>query len=306
MNKKILVLIIIVIAIILFLLIAVGAIYFFYYYESSDEEDDLEKEEEALDWKNFSILKTEEISYDEEYRYEISTAEFVIYPPDFETFEFGYFEVYNKGEKVYTSTPLYMVLDILAFKYQWNEYIIVSDYSGGAHCCFQEYIFCLGENNELKFIGSLYLGETHILEESLVMKGKNLYIKIFDDRFAYFYTPYVNSYFFAQYLEVEDDQLIINNIDFQGDYLEEAFRCENDLEKQLAKQETEEFENYSPLLVCITVNYLLAGEEEEAWQKFEQYSIQVPLNYYGDSVDLEQFKQDLINLFQSETISIGK
>jgi len=199
-----------------------------------------------------------------------------------------------------------MVLDILAFKYQWNEYIIVSDYSGGAHCCFSEYIFCLGENNELKFIGSLDLGETHISEESLVMKGKNLFIKIFDDRFAYFYTPYVNSYFFAQYLEVEDDQLIINNTDFQADYLEQAFRCENDLKEQLAKQETEEFENYSPLLVCITVNYLLANEEEEAWQKFEQYSVQVPLNYYGDLVDLEQFKQDLINLYQSESILIRK
>jgi len=60
------------------------------------------------------------------------------------------------------------------------------------------------------------------------------------------------------------------------------------------------------LLVCITVNYLLAGQEEEAWQKFEQYSVQVPLNYYGDLVDLEQFKQDLINLFQSETISVRK
>jgi len=129
MNKKILILITIIIAIILFLLMVVGVIYFFYYYESSDKDDDLEDEEEASDWKNFSILKTGEIPYDEEYRYEISTAEFVIYPPDLETFEFGYFEVYNKGEKVYTSTPIYMVLDILAFKYQLNKYIIVSDYS---------------------------------------------------------------------------------------------------------------------------------------------------------------------------------
>lgn len=307
MNKKILVLISILIAIIISVLIIGAVVFYFFFYQSDQEKpEDEEDTEDTSDWKNFSILETGEISYDEEYRYEISTAEFVIYPPDLETFEFGYFEVYNKGEKVYTSTPIYMILDILAFSYQWNEYIIVSEYSGGAHCCFSEYIFYLGKNNELKFIGTLNLGETHILEESLVMKGKKLYIKIFDDRFAYFYSPYFNSYFFAQYLEVQDDQIIINNIDFHQDYIEEAFICENDLEEQLAKQETEEFEDYSSLLVCITVNYLLAGEEEEAWQKFEQYSVQVPLNYYGDLVDLEQFKQDLIDLFESETISIRK
>ncbi len=304
MNKKILILITIVITIIIFVLIIGALVFYFFFYQPDQEKS--KDEEKVSDWKNFSILKAGEIPYDEEYRYEVDTAEFVIYPPDLESFEFGYFEVYNKGEKVYTSTPLYMVLDILAFKYQWNKYIIVSDYSGGAHCCFSEYIFCLGENNELKFIGSLDLGETHILEESLIMKGKNLYIKIFDDRFAYFYTPYVSSYFFSQYLEVEDDQFIINNVDFEKDYLEEAFNCENDLEEQLAEQETEEFENYSPLLVCITINYLLAGQEEEAWQKFEHYSVQVPLNYYGGLVDLKQFKQDLINLFESEPITIRK
>ena len=304
MNKKTLVLIAIAIAFIISALI-IGAVVFYFFFYQPDEERSKD-EEEASDWENFSILETGEISYDKEYRYEISTAEFVIYPPDLETFEFGYFEAYNKGEKVYTSIPLYMVLDILAFEYQWNKYIIVSDYSGGAHCCFSEYIFCLDENNELKFIGSLDLGETHILEESLIVKGKKLYIKVFDDRFAYFYTPYVNSYFFAEYLEVEDDQLIVNNVDFEQDYLEEAFHCENDLEEQLAEQETEEFENYSPLLVCITANYLLAGQEEKAWQKFEQYSAQVPLDYYGGLVDLEQFKQDLIDLFELETISIRK
>jgi len=304
MNKKILVLISIVIAVIIFVLIA-GAVIFLIFFYKPDQERSKSKND-TLDLNNFLILETEEVSYDEESRYEINTAEFVIYPPDLETFEFGYFEAYNKGEKVFTSTPIYMILDILAFKYQRNEYIIVSEYSGGAHCCFSEYIFYLGKDNELKFIGTLDLGETHLSGAGLTMRNKKLYIKIFDDKFVYFYTPYVNSYFFAQYLEVQDDQFIMNNTDFRKDYLKGAAICENDLEEQLEKQETEEFEDYSPLLVCITVNYLLADEEEDAWQKFEEYSVQVPLNYYGDLVDLEQFKQDLIDLFESETISIRK
>lgn len=301
MNKKILVLITIVIAIILFVIVTGLIFYYLFYYEKPEEEVDLEDED------SFSIIETEPIPYDDEgeYRFNTGTAEFVVYPPNLETFEFGYFEAYNNGEKVYSTTPLYMITDLLAFEYNGNKYIIISEYSGGAHCCFEEYIFLLDKNNDLELIGILDLGNAHILEDSLFMKDENLYIKIFDDRFAYFYTPYISSYFFIQYLKIEQDNLIASNNNFQEDYLKEAIRCENNLKEQL-EQEIEEFESYSPLLVCITINYLLAGQEQEAWQKFEQYSVQVPLGRYGTSVNLEDFKQGLIQLYQSESIPIRK
>ncbi len=297
MNKKVLILISLAVGVFVVILAAAGLIFYFFFYQTERAKiKGREETGEVSDSADFSILEAKEIPFGEEYSYEIGTAEFVVYPPDLENYQFGYFEVYNRGEKIYASAPLYMVLDILAFEYQGNKYVILSDYSGGAHCCFRDYIFYLTEDDELKFMGSLDLGETHILEESLLVKGKNLYLKIFDDRFAYFYTPYVNSYFFPQYLKVEGDQLTISNTDFQEDYLEQALGCENDLEEKLAEQKTKEFENYSPLLVCITANYLLAGQEKKAWQKFEDYSVQVPLDYYGELVNLEQFKQDLINL----------
>ena len=297
MNKKILVLITIIIAIILFVVVAGLIFYYLLYYEKPEEEVDLEDEDD------FSIIKAEPMPYEEDYRFNIGTAEFVIYVPDLEAFEFGYFEAYNNGEKVYSTTPLYMIMDLLAFEYNGNKYIIISEYSGGAHCCFEEYIFLLDKNNDLELIGILDLGNTHILEDSLFMEDDDLYIKIFDDRFAYFYTPYVNSYFFIQYLKIEQDNLIASNNNFQEDYLKEAIRCEDNLKEQL-EQEIEEFESYSPLLVCITVNYLLAGQEQKAWQEFEQYSVQVPLEHYGTSVNLEDFKQGLIELYQSESIPI--
>ena len=299
MNKKILILITIVIAIILFVVVAGLIFYYLLYYEKTEKEVDLKDED------TFSIIKAEPIPYEEDYRFNIGTAEFVIYAPDFETFEFGYFEAYNNGEKVYSTAPLYMIMDLLAFEYNENKYIIISEYSGGAHCCFEEYIFFLDKNNDLELIEILDLGNAHILEDSLFMENDDLYIKIFDDRFAYFYTPYVNSYFFIQYLKIEQDNLIASNNNFQEDYLKEAVRCENNLKEQL-EQEIEEFENYSPLLVCITVNYLLAGQEQKAWQKFEQYSVEVPSEHYGTSVNLEDFKQGLIQLYELESIPIRK
>jgi len=299
MNKKTLVLISIIIAIILFVIVAGLIFCYLYYYDKPEEEDDLEDED------SFSIIKAESMPYEEDYSFGIGTAEFVIYAPDLETFEFGYFEAYNNGEKVYSTAPLYMIMDLLAFEYNGNKYIIISEYSGGAHCCFEEYIFFLDKDDDLELIGVLDLGNTHISEDSLFMENDDLYIKIFDDRFAYFYTPYINSYFFVQYLKIEQDNLIASNNNFQEDYVKEAIRCENDLKEQL-EQGIEEFENYSSLLVCITVNYLLAGQGQKAWQELEQYSAQVPLEHYGALVDIEEFKQGLIQLYQSESVPIKR
>jgi len=295
--KKILILTTVVIIVVLLILLIGAGIYFFYYYQNPDKENDSEDQKEL----GFSIIETDPIPYDQEYRFNIGKAEFIIYPPDLETFEFGYFEAYNKGEKVYSTEPLYMIMDLLAFQYDSNKYIILGEYSGGAHCCFQNYIFLLDENDDLELIAILDLGEATILEDNIFIKDEDLYIKIFDDRFAYFYTPYVTSYLFAQYLKVEGDKLIESNKDFQKDYLKEAVKCENDLEKELT-QGSEEFDSYAPLLTCIAINYLLADQEQEAWQKFEEYSVQVPLSYYGTSINLESFKQEIIGLYQSESI----
>jgi hypothetical protein len=282
--KKILIISVIVSILIL---IIIGVLFLYIFIKKEEPKKEIEN--------TFSILETEDIPYNEEYRFKLDTAEFIVHPANTEDFEFGYFEALNNGEKVYASDPLYMIWDLFAFEYEANKYIIVTDYSGGAHCCFEEYIFLLDKNSELKLLDNLYLGETSIMEDSLLIKNNILYIKKFDDRFAYFYTPYVNSYFFVQYLEVKPEGFEINNVDFREDYLEEAVSCENDL-NELIEQKIENFENYSPLLTCIIINYILAEEKETAWQKFNEYSSLISLYYYGQVVDLEQFKKELIEL----------
>ena len=129
------------------------------------------------------------------------------------------------------------------------------------------------------------------------MKDGSLYIKIFDDRFAYFYTYYANSYFLVQHLKVEGDKLVLSNGGFEEEYIAEAVECESSLSQQL-EEELGDFEMYSPLLVCITVNYMMAGQEEKAWQKFEEYSSKVPLDYIGGEVSLDEIKKDFIELYQ--------
>ncbi len=94
--------------------------------------------------KIYSIIKTKKIVFPDLSRpleQTIETALFKIYPLNIDKNEFGYFEAYNNSEKIYTSGKNYNVNDLFAFEYNKNKYIIVGDYSGGAHCCTTDYIF---------------------------------------------------------------------------------------------------------------------------------------------------------------------
>ena len=236
----------------------------------------IEKEE------GYKIL--DEMSFWEENsvkEYKIGTADFKIYPPNKESYQFGYFEAYNNGEKIFSSEPVYQISDLLSFEYKNNKYIIVSDYSGGAHCCFLEYIFILDKDNNLKLIKNIPAGNTHISGNNLILKEKKLYIVNSDDRFAYFYTAYAGSYFFQRYFRINEDDLIESNLDFKDKYLKEAEDCEKDLNEKL--QTEEGYELLFPELTCKVINYLIAGENQKAWDKFEEYfnEIAVKDEYFG-------------------------
>ncbi len=282
---------ILIIAVLIIIVIA-AAVYWFI----SKPESVVEPEENYL-----SIIETETVSFGEGHTYSIDSAEFIIYPPDLDNFNFGYFEAYNNGELVYESVPQYAVLDFLAFETSDGKYFVLSDYSGGAHCCFKEYIFFLNDE-ELKPIKELYTGNASIREEDLVLKDNNIYLQVFDDRFAYFYTPYANSYFFFQHLKVDGDEIEIANSSFVLDHLQEVEKCENEIEEILPDSSLD-FESYAPKLVCIAVNYIIASQEDKAWNKVQDYFTKIPLEFYGLSVDFETFKNEFLDLYQLESFS---
>lgn len=211
--------------------------------------------------------------------YKIGTALFKIFPQL--EMNFGHFEAYNnKNQRIYSSEPVYAISDLLSFEYKNNKYIVLQEYSGGAHCCFRAFIFILDAENNLNLIETLDLGNASISKDNLLYKDGKLYLLVDDDRFAYFYTPYAGSYFFKKYYLIEGDKLIIKNSDFKEKYINEAAGCKNELNsyfEKLTKGEVSDssfgFELLSPYLTCLTANYILAGEEERAWQELgEIYS----------------------------------
>jgi len=241
--------------------------------------------------------------------YKIGSALFKIFPQL--EMNFGYFEAYNnKGQRIYASQPVYAISNLLSFEYKNNKYIMISEYSGGAHCCFTTYIFMLDTENNLKLIDTLNLGNTSIKRDNLLSKSGKLYLLVYDDRFAYFYTPYAGSYFFKKYYLIEEDKLTIKNSDFKEKYISEAIRCKTELNNQFEKLSKGEiatssfsFELSSPYLVCLTANYILAGEEETAWQELHEIYSAYP--FLIRFVSEEKFAKEIKEKME-EYLKIGK
>lgn len=232
------------------------------------------------------------------YSYNADSAEFTIYPSNRENFEFGYFEARDNGETIYMSEPLYAVMGFFAFETKDGKYFVFSDYSGGAHCCFEEYIFFL-KDGDLKLIKDLYTGNANIMSESLILKDNNIYIRVFDDRFAYFYTAYAGSYFFPQHLKLDNDKLEVDNSAFAEEYIEKAEDCAGEIEN-MAEEDSFDFQSYSPELVCVAANYMVAGQGDMAWSKVEDYFTKIPLEYNNSTVEFETFKNEFVELYNKE------
>jgi hypothetical protein len=228
--------------------------------------------------------------------YMIDTAKFEIIPKREEEWkgikwiEKSYI-AYNKDEKIFDPeeddfwchSP---EVELSAFEYKNNKYIFLSCGNPAEHCCFVQDIFILDKNNELKFLKRLFTNNAKL---NLVEKNDKLYIQIVDLVFEQFYssnspgilTPVIN------YLAIEDDNIAPQNIDFEEEYIAKAIDAEIRVEelyqtfKIMGKEKLKElgcayyeqwFPEYgwSPTLLQRTVNYILIGEENKAWQYFDE------------------------------------
>jgi len=242
-----------------------------------------DKTEYIIDTARFEVIKKKEV---------ITTEPFSKEEP-YTQYEWS-FAAYNNGEKIYEK-PLGEASpqsgEISAFEYKNNKYISVSDYSGGAHCCYSHHIFVLTDK-ELKLIDILY-GDTGI-----TTAGDKVYLSKLDDRFDYFYSSHVGSYFFERYFLVDNNKLIESNFDFQSDYLKKADDCDKKLNEGLQQNKYPEllFSN----LICRVVNYLIVGENDKAWVNFEDYFNKIKANpktetYNLKGKDAETIKAEIID-----------
>lgn len=205
--------------------------------------------------------------------YKIDTVEFRVY----QYTDYATLEIYNKGEKydnLAASPPNFHIISgITVLKHGGDRYIFLENWTGGMHCCQEEYIFKLDGDNNLKAIELLFLMDERLTSEKIIIKNDYLYLKLLDFRFRYFHASFAGSPVFYQYLIIDGDQFIIRNGDFKEEYIKQAKIDQWELDKYLKNTKIEDmkFYDWSPFLVQQTVNYLMAGEPEKAWSEFDSY-----------------------------------
>jgi len=238
----------------------------------NQQETPLDKNDK--DWQLMDFIELEHgVPF---YNYKIGTAEFKIYH-DVGINKDARVEVFNNGENLKNTTvtpPDFFVINkILALRHKGDKYVFLQNWTGAAHCCREEYVFRLDENNNLKPIELLNLMDGELSSDSIIQKNGFLYLKVPDYRFRYFHTSFAGSPIFFQYLSISDGKFLIRNGDFTEEYINQAKEDRARLDDYLLNTEKEniKFYEWSPLLVEQTVNYLMGGLPNEAWNLFDNY-----------------------------------
>lgn len=200
------------------------------------------------------------------------SAKFIIYPlKDIAAGQDeGYFETYQDINLIYTSEKLYNITNIFSFEFGVDTYIVVTAYSGGAHCCFTQYIFHKDQDNAVNLVRELVTGNSTLSADNFFVENGKLYFSVMDDRFAYFYTSYASSYSFVRFFQLDGNNISDANSNFSDEFLQEAGRCEAELDS-INPADIYSMEDWFPTLVCKSSNYWYAGDQNSAWSGFNDY-----------------------------------
>jgi hypothetical protein len=168
-------------------------------------------------------------------------------------------------------------------------HLVVTEYTGGAHCCGQYHVFSRGGPQA----AWLHVGTTGAENGGpmpawsvLLEKGGNLYLKEWDNRFDYFHACHACSRLVnlgPQFTLIGPSKLEPANDAFRDVYQELAAAAEEEITAEAATRlkrsaailikkpggdEPEFTDELGQLLVKRTVLLLRAGEEERAWDAF--------------------------------------
>jgi tetratricopeptide (TPR) repeat protein len=186
-------------------------------------------------------------------------------------------------------------------------YWILEDYTGGFHCCVNQYFFCRPDFQQtVRFLGTIHLGHVDYgnagrYEEQFPCHEGKIFLKSCDNRFAYFHTSYAQSWpmFFPQFHQLTPEGIRLINDRFKEVYLDEAKDLNEMIKDELAKrQSTPEAivnvygsftDDLGVLLVARTINYLCACERSAAWKSLEDGV----RSYYHTTNGLDGLKIDI-------------
>ncbi|GEM_PF-4236757 len=180
------------------------------------------------------------------------------------------------------------------FIHQGNRYIVVAAYSGGAHCCYEWHILKVindhfkriqplnsqGEPVDISIGGNIRPHK----ERDLMIKNNKLYLVLDDDRFAWGCDSYASTPFLKKHFLIDNDKIVLKNGDFTEGYLNAAYQAEKTLKVHIlqpAELEIWQRERLCNYLIKITSNYLLAQENNKAWQKFNEYASIIQEKRFG-------------------------
>ncbi|MBX4200653.1 hypothetical protein KW786_00835 [Candidatus Parcubacteria bacterium] len=298
----------IIIIVVLVVLVALAGLVLHFYKASIDsagKSTNSNQDKNPSASAGFSILDDKDFNSSTKMEsYKLGDAEFKIYPMDDSTNKGGYFEVYQQSKKVFSSEPNYGIGELVAFKLGENKYVIVDDYSGGAHCCDTDYLFRINKDSQVKLLKKFEMGNARLTKESLLFKNSKLYLVLMDDSFQYFHVPYALSYFFTQYYRLDGDNVVVANSDFKDDLIRTAEACEAKILKDPIKAD-DQGHYWLNDLICYVTNYTLAGKQADALKKFDGYFNHfypsgTGKDEFGEVIKRDTLKKEIIDILKDE------
>jgi len=172
-------------------------------------------------------------------------------------------------------------------------YWIVSEYSGGAHCCGVYHFFARPESHK----PLLYLGKTEghnggplPLRKGIRDVQGTLFFRDLDNRFDYFHESHAGSMLVnrpERFYQVSPTGIRVNNLPFKAVYLKNAEETQREIQEALQKRRTRPpailksgfgsgfnamifSDALGQLLVKRTIYLLFAREDEDAWESFHR------------------------------------
>lgn len=292
-NKKIVLLAVVV------LVVVAGGLLFFYKNKITDQPQPVIQNNSQTQSVALSILDDKDFTGSVKTEsYKMGSVEFRMYNSADIIKSPGYFEVYEGVKKIFASKPNYKIGGLLAFAFGENTYVVVKDYSGGAHCCDTDYLFRINVDSQVKLIKTFDMGNMTISKDSLLVKNNKLYLALLDDSFQYFHVAYVDSYFFTQYYQLNGDVVVSANKDFAPDLIKTAEDCRDKIIHDTKDTWLNDF-------LCYAANYALVGKQDAAMADFNGFfnkffPSDTGKDAFGEVIKRDALKQEIIDTLKND------
>ncbi len=205
------------------------------------------------------------------------------------------------GQKLLVSADGRQVADLDGGKFEQSlgvkqnaaGYWIISEYTGGAHCCAEYHFFGRpGPQQPVRYMGKSagHNGGPRPIQKALVERREGLFFNDLDNRFDYFHESHAGSMLVnlpARHYQLSPTGVRVNNLPFKAEYLKNAEETDREIRQHLKKRRGRppailkagfgsgfDALNFSDelgqLLVRRTLYLLYAREDQRAWESFSR------------------------------------